>query len=324
MAKTYKRLLLMLLAVVSCGLIATVPTFAKNGELMISPSRIEVPDAINPGEAYTGTFKVINSGDVDIKYRIYATGYMVAYVENSDSYTQVFDQDGPYTGVAKWFTFSKDTGYLAPGEREEITYTINVPEDAPGGGQYAGIMAEIDNDEDQMFVSKSRVGTLFYSTIAGETRIDAKIIDNKIPSFLFNPPIYATSLVENNGNVHLNASYILQVFPLFSDEEVYTNEEDPETHVVMPETKRFITTKWENSPSFGIFRVIQTVKIADQESKVEKLVILCPLWLIIVILALIFMMVFWLVSRHKSRQRRAREDADHGTKLDEISKKSDK
>ncbi|MBQ3410075.1 hypothetical protein IJG66_01810, partial [Candidatus Saccharibacteria bacterium] len=264
MAKTYKRLLLMLLAVVSCGLIATVPTFAKNGELMISPSRIEVPDAINPGEAYTGTFKVINSGDVDIKYRIYATGYMVAYVENSDSYTQVFDQDGPYTGVAKWFTFSKDTGYLAPGEREEITYTINVPEDAPGGGQYAGIMAEIDNDEDQMFVSKSRVGTLFYSTIAGETRIDAKIIDNKIPSFLFNPPIYATSLVENNGNVHLNASYILQVFPLFSDEEVYTNEEDPETHVVMPETKRFITTKWENSPSFGIFRVIQTVKIADQ------------------------------------------------------------
>lgn len=324
MAKTYKRLLLMLLAILSCGLITSAPTFAKNGELMVSPSRIEVPSALSPGETYSGTFKVINSGDIDINYRVYATGYMTAYDEKNNDYTQIFDQDGPYTTVSKWFTFSKETGHLAPDARDEITYTITVPEDAPAGGQYAAIMAEIDNDEDQMFVSKSRVGTLFYSTIAGETRIDAKIIDNKIPSFLFNPPVYATSLVENNSNIHLNSYYTLQVFPLFSDEEVYTNEEDPETHVVMPETKRFITAKWDNSPSFGIFRVVQTVKIADQESKVEKLVILCPLWLIVIILALIFMMIFWLVSRHKSRQRRAREDADHGTKLDEISKKSDK
>lgn len=324
MAKIHKRLMALLLAVLSCGLIITTPTFAKNGELMVSPSRIEIPDTINPGESYTGTFKVINSGDTDIKYRVYASGYMVSFVENNDNYSQIFDQDGPYTAVSKWFTFSKDTGNLKPGEKDEITYTINVPADAPAGGQYAAIMAEIDNDEDQMFVSKSRVGTLVYSSIAGETKIDAKIIDNKIPSFLFEPPVYATSLVENNGNVHLTASYSLQVFPLFSDEELYTNEEEPETHIVMPETRRFITSKWENSPSFGIFRVVQTVKIADQESREEKLVILCPLWLIIIIIALIFMMAFWLVSRHKSRQRRAREESDHGTKLDKIAKKSEK
>ena len=88
----------------------------------------------------------------------------------------------------------------------------------------AAIMAEIDNDEDHMFVSKSRVGTLVYSTVEGETKIDVKIIDNKIPMFLFNPPIYATSLIESNSNVHLNAYYTLQVFPLLSNEELYTNE----------------------------------------------------------------------------------------------------
>lgn len=324
MAKIHKRLLLMLLAILSCGLITTTPTFAKNGELMVSPSKIDIPD-LNPGESHTGTFKVINSGDVDINYRVYATGYMVSYVEGQDNYTQQFDvTDGAYVAISKWFTFNKDTGSLKPGERDEITYTINVPSDAPAGGQYAAIMAEIDNDEDKMFVSKSRVGLLVYSQVNGETRLDAKIIDNKIPSFLFEPPVYATSLVENNGNVHLTASYSLQVFPLFSDEELYTNEEEPETHIVMPETRRFITSKWENSPSFGIFRVVQTVKIADQESREEKLVILCPLWLIIIIIALIFVMAFWLVSRHKSRQRRAREESDHGTKLDKIAKKSEK
>ena len=322
MAKIHKRLLLMLLAILSCGLITNTQVFAKNGELMVSPSKIDVPD-LDPGQTYQGTFKVINSGEVDIKFKVYATGYLVAYVENQDNYSQEFDTDGPRTAISKWFSFDKETGKLTPGQQEEITYTIDVPLDAPAGGQYAAIMAEIDNDEDQMFVSKSRVGLLVYSKIHGETKIDAKIIDNKIPGFLFNPPIYATSLVENNSNVHLDASYALQVFPIFSNEEVYTNEEKPDTHVVMPETKRFITSKWENSPSFGIFRVIQTVKIADQESKVEKIVIICPLWLIIIILALIFMMIFWLVSRHKSRQRRARENADHGTKLDKISKNSE-
>lgn len=290
---------------------------------MISPPSIDIP-TLEPGAKHTGTFKVINNSEVPFEYKVYATGYGVKYEDNKDAYNQLYDYETASTYIAKWFTFSKTAGTLNPRQFDEITYTIDVPLDAPAGGQYAAIMVESDNKEKDVFNSISRVGSLVYGTVNGETKIDAKIVDNKIPSFLFAPPIYATSLVENNGNVHMNAYYTLQVFPLFSNEELYTNEEDPETHIVMPETKRFITAKWENSPSFGIFRVVQTVKIADQESRVEKLVILCPLWLIIIILVLIFMMIFWIVSRHKSRQRRAREDADHGTKLDEISKKSNK
>ena len=95
----------------------------------------------------------------------------------------------------------------------------------------------------------------------------------------------------------------LQVFPLFGNEEVYTTEENPELKVIFPETKRYSEVAWEGAPALGIFRVKQTIKIFDEVSEVEKLVFLCPLWFIAIILLLIFLIIFWIVSRVRGRNR---------------------
>ena len=147
-----------------------------------------------------------------------------------------------------------------------------------------------------------RVALLVFSEVEGNTRREGQVLETKIPTILFNPPITATSLVENTGNVHTTATYTLQVFPLFGDEEVYTNEENPATLTILPETQRFNSISWDGAPQLGIFRVKQTVTIFDDTQTIEKIVFLCPIWFLFLILLIIFFVVFWLISRARSRK----------------------
>lgn len=183
-----------------------------------------------------------------------------------------------------------------------------MPEDAHGGSQSAVIIIRLKQpaESDSTAVETvQQLGYLVFGNVDGDITRTAKILENKIPSFIFDPPIIATSVIENTGNVYTNASYTLQVFPLFGNEEVYTTEENPELKVIFPETKRYSEISWEGAPALGIFRVKQTIKIFDEVSEVEKLVFLCPLWFIAIILLLIFLIIFWIISRVRGRKERA-------------------
>lgn len=258
---------------------------------------------LEPGKTYEGKFTVKNTGRETFDYVIDFAPYGV----EGDNYSPVYDKPSSYTEISDWITVSRDSGTIASGDAHEVGYRIKVPVDAHGGAQSAIIIAKMLNPEkpaDSTAVETvQQLGYLVFGNVDGEATKTAKIIENKIPSFIFDPPITATSLVENTGNVYTNATYTLQVFPLFGNEEVYTNEEKPEAKVIFPETKRYSEISWEGAPALGIFRVKQTIKIFDEVSTVEKLVFLCPLWLIALVLILLFLVIFWIISRVRGRNR---------------------
>lgn len=271
--------------------------------LQISPTRLELDD-LKPGETTTQKFKVQNTGSEKIGYTVTAAPYSVS----GDEYAQNFDDSTDYTDIVNWITFSKDEGELEPSTQDEITVTVKVPQDVPAGGQYAAIlvkMVEGDSGEGNIVMAEKQLGLIVYSNVEGQTRKEGSVVENKVPSFMFNPPISATSIVENTGNVHAEATYILQVYPFFGDEEVYTNEENPEKHVILPETRRLNTITWEGAPHLGFFKVKQTVKFLDQESVTEKVLFICPIWFLLIILVLIFLIIFWIVSRVRGGRKEA-------------------
>lgn len=274
-------------------------------QLGISPAKHDF-DALEPGESYTDTFKIKNSGKQELQYKISFAPYSVS----DETYDPDTTTKTKYSDIAEWVTINGDmSGTLASNESREVEYKVDVPLDAHGGAQMAAIIVTMNRNEttgEQTAIeSVQQLGYVIYGNVNGDVIKTGKVLENKVPGFLFNPPILGSSTVENTGNVYTRATYKLQVFPLFSDEEVYTNEENPENNIIFPETKRYNEIKWEGSPHLGIFRVRQTVKIFDEESVTEKIVFLCPIWFLFIVILLIFLIVFWIVSRIFKRKREA-------------------
>ena len=270
--------------------------------LQISPVRLDLD--LEPGTTSTGTFEVQNSG---LKAYDFVLG-VDPYSVTDENYSIDSETRTAYTDIVDWITFSQNEGHVEPNQNQEITVTVTVPDDVPAGGQYAMIYAEmVRNDEPEStgVAVNHRVALLVFSEVEGNTRREGQVLETKIPTFIFDPPITATSLVENTGNVHATATYTLQVFPLFGDEEVYTNEENPATLTILPETQRFNSISWDGAPQLGIFRVRETVTILDDTETIEKIVFLCPIWFLFLILLIIFFVIFWLFSRIRSRRRPA-------------------
>lgn len=269
--------------------------------MRVSPAKAELGELV-PGKTYAGTFTVENSGSSKIGYKATPSSYTVS----DELYTSDFESNTDYNYITDWITVTPDSGDLEPGEKAEVSYTIKVPNNAPSGGQYAAILIQMIEPEEassnSAVTATKQIGFVLYSTVSGETVKSAKVTDNKIPSIRFNPPIIASAMVENTGNVHISASYTLQVNTLFGGEEVYSNEDNPTEMIILPETSRLSTQTWDNAPHLGIFRVKQTVSVLDEKSVTEKIVFLCPVWLLFVLLLLIFCIIFWIATRIKMRK----------------------
>ncbi|MBR2578772.1 MAG: hypothetical protein IKE41_01365, partial [Clostridia bacterium] len=259
------------------------------------------------------SLKISNSNDNknDLKYSASIGSFsQVKDGKSKDDYGSVDHiSRSNYNQIMDWIELDKETGTVAPNSTDVLSYKINVPKDAPAGGQYATIIIRdetVNSDEDSGNVAIQNVmqfGSIIYAEVTGETREAGAILENNVPMISFGSPSMVSSIVKNDGNVHTDAEYTLQIYPLFSDKEVYSNEEEPMTSLILPESERYNALTWDEAPMVGIFKVRQTVKIFGDTSVVEKIVIICPLWLLFIIVIAIALIIFWLVSKSKKRQK---------------------
>ncbi len=291
----------LVLAAVFCGTFhqAAAAEEIPKQRIQLAPAKMDLKD-LKPGETRETTLRVQNTGSEKLEYEVSVTPYSVV----GEDYEQDFNSETNYTDIVKWITLSKSSGEVEPDKQDEVTVTVKVPQDVPAGGQYATIMvrmredtSEKEDDGSSSITAYKQVGSILFANVDGKTRKEGSIQENKVPSFVFAPPISATSIVENKGNVHENATYILQVYPLFGGEEVYSNEEKPTVIPILPETRRLNTLTWEGAPKLGIFKVKQTVKFLDQTSVTEKVLFICPIWFLLIVLAVIFLVIFWIITR---------------------------
>lgn len=328
MAK-YKKILSGLIGAVTLFASVVVPYGAASA-FTVSPQDQEY--VLAPGQTVTGEVRTTNPKDAEGKF--YYIAEVVPYsVSDDGKYTTNFEATDDHTDIVNWVTMSDGDesgvkevhGVLEPGETENAYYTITVPKDARGGGQYFAVrvkndveaMQKAEKDDTVVIKEVTGIASLVYVEVSGDIVVKGAITDNNIPSFFLTPPISASFMVKNEGNTHAKVSYYLQVFPLFSDEEIYTTEEDMNSKYVLPGASRVITQTWEKTPPIGIFRVKQTVyydSLEDKPSVTEKLVIVCPIWLLFIIFFIIAAIIIWIVMRVRGRKNTAKRS--NATKTD--------
>ncbi|MBR3138749.1 hypothetical protein IKG38_01945 [Candidatus Saccharibacteria bacterium] len=279
--------------------------------MTISPPSQRI--VLTPGEDFNGSVTVSSSSTAKngLKYSVTVGAFSLGTDEDGNvDYNDVdVDTVTGYNQIMEWIELKKEQGEVEIGGTDTIPFTIHVPENAPAGGQYATIIVQNDTGLDNTggkgvsIESKVRFASNIFAEVTGDTEAKGSIIENNIPSFILSNQLSATSVVKNDGNVHTDADYILQVWPLFGDEELYTNEEKPDTNLVMPGTERY-HSKTVTTPSIGVFRVKQTIKVFGETSVVEKTVIVCPLWLLFIILFVIIGLIIWVFMKYKKKSKR--------------------
>lgn len=302
-----KFILTALLTLVMVPLGAATNVFADDiqSALIVSPMYQKV--ILTPGETKEMSVKISNpnASTNTLEYSV----FVGSFNHGTDSDPDQVDTETvtAYNQIIDWITLEKTNGEVPPNETDVVDFVINVPESAPAGGQYATIIFRDDTSKSTSgannvnIESTAQMASIIYAEVAGKTINTAEILENNIPSFSFTNIFETTSLVKNTGNVHTDAQYILQVWPIWSDEEICTNEEDADTNLIMPGMERYYSEIC-NLPLMGIFRAKQTVKIFGEISEVEKTVIVCPLWLLFIIIFVIVAAALYLVARAKSRK----------------------
>lgn len=300
-----------LLAVAAAFVVATVgavPAAMAEDEQMygFSMSPMDQQIVLMPGDSYESSLNVTNPGThtTELDYEVNVEPFY-----RDDDATAIFENVSGRGEMANWITItSHQTGHLMPNETDEVTFRIDVPEDAPAGGQYASVIVSSSSSSsaDAMIKETRRIGHLIYAEISGETVRSGEIMNLNVPAFLLSGNIAGSASIKNTGNTHGVATYKLQVFPLFSDEEVYTNEENPETHLILPDQTYYAETAWEKTPEIGIYNVVYTVEFAGKTAQASKLVIKCPIWLLFIVLFIVAGIAIWLATRVWGRKSKRR------------------
>ena len=274
----------------------------EQASFSISPMNQKI--TLNSGERYYGTFKITNPGTNNYNFH-YITS--ISPFKVNEDYNIVYENNGDYSQILDWITVENSEGVIAPNSTAVVRFYIDVPEDAPAGGQYAAIIVSSDDEEEAKeglnIQSKYAIAHVLYAEVAGETVRKGEVDSISVPSFLFTGNIAGSATIENTGNVHSDAAYTLQVFPLFSKEESFTNEENPEVSTILPEAKRTTIVTWEDTPMLGIFHVIFKAEFEGVESKVDKYVIVCPIWLLFLLALALFLLIFRILSAKKKEKK---------------------
>jgi len=267
----------------------------------ISPTSQEVK--LNPGGTTSGTLVVINDGDSDITYKVYATDYQV----HDENYHGDFTNEGksPVLSAVSWFKLPSGALVVKSRQEQNLSYTITVPPGAAVGGHYAAVFIETIPPPPTPGSARinriDRVGSLFYLAVGGGLHSGGMVLPLTVPLLQSQSPVIGSLSVKNTGNVHFQADVQAQL----SDPFGKVGKPMAERGEVLPSTTRRFDISLPSSSPIGLYNVSVTVRYLDKSVTQSHWMLLMPrLTFIIVSTTLLaaLIMGFWQVMRRTRRR----------------------
>ena len=266
-----------------------------------------------PGKVTEGSIKIVNPADAteDFSYKVTVTPYGVV----GEDYKADLETDSTRTAIAKWIEIEEPTGKIKPNESKEVKFKINVPANAPVGGQYATIAvssnADASNSSGVAVQNVLEMASVIYGTVNGPIEHKGEILENNVPGFIVSPPATLSALIKNEGNIHEDASFTIKVTDFFSGNTILPTENDDGEYseLIMPETTRYIEREVGNLPALGVVKVVQTINyIGKEPSTTDKVIIICPIWFMALVAATTLAIIFTIVQIIRKHRKHKKSD----------------
>lgn len=290
-----------LVILVTASLLA-LPLSAQEEEkegIGISPTSLKLE--ADPGEQVGGTFTVINPGDQEVDFRTYVRDFSI----RNEEYEKDFEPIEGALSPVEWFQVDATTGTLGPREQRELTYSINVPQDAVPRGYYAVIFAETATPEiDATGVARiKRVGSLVYLTVNGGSVEKGSVVSLAIDRWQRDRPVQTVLRVQNEGNVHFDVANSLRLKDVFGR----TISQTETSGTILPATIRKFTPELQLNMPFGIYKVEGDAEFLGQTTELSGKWVLVgsPFWVglwSVILIGWTVVLIRWVKRRAKRRK----------------------
>ncbi len=186
------------------GLAAVLPGAA--GAMTLSPPFVDY--SLNPGDTVVDTMKLYNESQSDVTLYPYTANFEAGSGEAGAPSFYPADENRGGTALASWVSFSPEPIEIKAGQRANLVFTVNVPNDAQPGGHYGAIIVSTNPPEAAKGAVglRQEIGELILVRVSG----DIKEVGGIAEYGLMNPRPWYDSLpvefylrFENSGNTHL-------------------------------------------------------------------------------------------------------------------------
>lgn len=316
----FKKLCAILMMILGAGFFAGPVMALEPGDIVMSLNPSELELDLEAGKTYEYSVDVTNAGRLPFD----VITSVSPYYAGGDNYEPDFENMTSYTKLYSWITLEQDSYHLEPGETAQVGFTVKVPTDVVGGGQYAAIMLLGDSgiEEEGAVKVQGQLAAILYGHVDGvEQIVSGELVNNSLPAFMFNDQISVSQTVKNTGNVDFRVKQIMTITDYFSNRPVVTadtiNSEGQligsNSATVLPGTTRTGILTWTDAPKLGLFEVKQEVSFLDQDYVFTQVVFLCPLWLLIIVLVIVIaviLRIIYKIRQSHSRRHKAPEASD--------------
>lgn len=285
-------LMVSLIPVEAVGAAATTPPRTETESILISP--VSKRYSIEAGEARNDSLEVVNDGQNEYLFTMYARPYSVS----NEDYEPDFTSKNQNADVYRWVQFEQSSFTIKPGETKIVKYTIRVPSSATPGGHYGVIFAETQPDDIASGIAvkrKKRIGSIIYATVKGDISLSGSLKSTSVPFFQSIPPLTSARRIENSGNTDFVVTSNMKVMDAFGSEKFKSVAE----HTVLPQTTRNIVSEWPNASWLGFYKVELNTKYLDTNKTTTNYVLMVPLWVYLTLGLLIGVRILYALARRK-------------------------
>jgi hypothetical protein len=257
--------------------------------ITISPTSID--QSLQPGSVANGSFQIINSGDTEYTFRVYAAPYRVT----GEDYNPDFTALPGAPNVSSWVKLSSPSTKVGARQSLTVNYSIHVPAGTSAGGYYAVAFAQTQPlpSPTTGVVITDRVGEIFYLRVAGNAKQSGSLLTWQ-SNFLQKPPLTAAVRIEDTGAYNFPTTVNIRVKNVFG-RTVYSFTT---TRQILPQTVRHITIPWKSTPSIGFFKVSGTAKLLNSTNQLPtKYVLVVSQTIRLVMLGLVVLVLLVVVYR---------------------------
>lgn len=288
-------------------------SFLPVNAVTVGPAKIEY--RTDPGAIISDKLIILNEGQEDKTF--YA------------SFEKFIRKDGEIkflpsepAELAEWFKMKKSI-VLKAGEQKEITYTIEVPKNAPPGGHFAVVWWGTASPSASKQVSIiTRAGILVLLQVSGEINEKGEIIGFSLPGKKFLvfklPEDFAVNFA-NQGNTYIKPKGEINIKNIFGSNKAVLGVNDVNV-IFLPEVEQNlrVAKKFDKPPfAFGFYKAELALNWGEKQNSVLK-----SIWFFvfpwkhalggIIILAVLFLGLKkaikkynqWIIGKHKNLENR--------------------